>query len=162
MAGVDRELDFGPQRDSWRIKLHVGIILNACRAKGEHHTERLQAWREKETQAERDLREKGIDFRESARPGGNQFFGAVSASDRMSASHYQQDPSINQEYVVALREAQNKVAEHLSRVRNYSQWEAMLIELPDDHELPLTFEDVEFFDIGRTAKVAIPVSAGGG
>lgn len=156
-------LDYGPQRASWRIKIAVSDVQTACAAQLAHHEERLQVWRDKEVQAEKDLRANGIMFREEVRGGGGAMdpldqyqYAAYRGEDnpQITGTMYQQAPEVDQKYWKTLQQAQTKVREHLGHVRQYTQWQKMLSLMTG--EIELTIADVEFFDLGSTFAVRVP------
>lgn len=130
-------------RATWAFIIPKVTLIDAVERKLAHHTERLEHWQARMEQAEQDVREKGIDFREAARPMQRSI--ALTAANNQANTAYFQQPTLHQEFITALQEAQWKVDEHREALREYQHWASALPHGPAEYTL--TFDDARYFGL---------------
>ena len=69
----------------------------------------------------------------------------VLAASNAPGTQYFQQPTLHQEYLSALQEAQWKVDEHREALKTYRHWAAVVPKGPAEYEL--TFDDAVFFGL---------------
>lgn len=124
---LDRDLQIG--RNNWRQQYNSSEVATAAEKASKYHRER-QSWWEAERQKTRDkIGAEGIDVREQPVTGGVQHQIVI-------------DPALN----ARLNECQSKIQKHQQKADRLDQWVGFL--RIQSRAVVLTFEDVEFFEIG--------------
>lgn len=168
MTDNNRQWDFRAQRDGWQIAIEAREVHTAATAKREHHEKRLEFWRKREADTEDKIRTEGIVFHQTSRQRGQHALFAMSATSaapsiekgvgasRRNAINYKNEIEIDPKLEADLLEAQEKVDTHLAQVRAFLTWEKLLSLMPPTTRIPLTIQDVEFFDMGEAVNYRIP------
>ena len=119
------------RRNIWTFKYKPAEVLAAAKGRVKHHIKRKEFWNEEYDQAEKQLKEKGFEYRERQ-------------------SSYEQQVQIvgDPELAQRVTDCRRKIAEHREKLSHYETWVRALeakVERQPGEELELTIDDVVFF-----------------
>lgn len=119
----------GAHRHEWTFHYKALDVAAAASERAAYHSLRERTWLDTLDQAERDLREKGVDFRDREVTGGNRIEAVV-------------DPELSNR----VNECRQKVEHHRRKGEEYQAYAVVLGAHPDD-QLHLAVDDVQFFGL---------------
>jgi hypothetical protein len=123
-------------RSTWKFPFGITDVRDAANVKASYHREREEYWALDVTEAEKELREKGVDLREFEATGGKQFQAVI-------------DPARAQR----LSEAKAKRDSHKAKAEQYEGFVAGLAKLQgeagvaNNGTLELTIDDIAHFGL---------------
>jgi hypothetical protein len=105
-------------RSEWTFPYTADKLLEAATVKRSFHAGRLEWWQNQQKQVEDKIRSEGIEIDESV---------AAGKSDFHSNTTYRAPTvSIRNDLVVDLRECNEKISEHKTKVKDYDAWTQVL------------------------------------
>lgn len=133
MARGDRQLDFGPQRASWRFTLPYTKIKEAADRRLAYHQTRLKYWQSELVKATKAVKD-STELRTVQVTGGVQHTAVV-----------------DQEKSNYMSLCSSKVATHRDAMLNFAQWSELLAAVPnpDEEWIGLTFDDAKYFRVSK-------------
>jgi histidinol-phosphate/aromatic aminotransferase/cobyric acid decarboxylase-like protein len=125
-------------RHQWNFTYTGEELAEAARKKLEYHNARLAWWRSTREQKFDEIKKEGLTIHESVAGGtGNTTF--------TFTNNYQQPTvMIDNKLQNQLNECQNKVQEHMSRVKEYEGWMDVM-KAQGKHSFELHHDDWQFF-----------------
>lgn len=121
------------KRDSWEFVYSVKEVADAAEERADYHDDRVTHWRGERSEAERELREKGVEFREHEVTGGKNVQAVI-------------DP----ERQAHLNACASKIRNHESLRDEYRGYARALVrqyEREHDALLELTVRDILYFGL---------------
>ena len=115
-------------RNEWQFHVNADVLAEAALEKARYHSERMGFWSDAFDEAEKLLRQYGVDIREYSVTGGNRI-------------ELVADPGLANRY----QEAQSRRAEHEHSFKEYSRWAATLAKAKGTYFL--TIKDIEYFGV---------------
>lgn len=115
-------------RDEWRFQFKVGDVHEAAKAERDYHNGRADWWKGERTEAERNLREHGIDVKHFEITGGTQ-------------AQAQLDPSLAQR----LTQSEGKMRGHQKSAQEFDRWAIALSKRQADDTIDLDKADFDYF-----------------
>lgn len=120
-------------RDSWEFEYTASKLAEASEAKRDTHKKKLEWWEAKKAEVMKNVRETGIEIRDS-----------VAASYSNTKGGYGPQIEISEGMQRDLSECQTKILEHNNLVQSYEGWRQVL-SANLEARLKLTQEDWLFF-----------------
>jgi hypothetical protein len=127
------EHDLTDRRQFWTFQYKPVEVQTAAKDKVTHHTERGDFWTQEYAKAEKQLKEKGFEYRE-----------------RQSSYETQVQIVGDPELAQRVTDCRRKIAEHREMQKLYETWVKALkakTERQPGEELALTINDVVFFGL---------------
>lgn len=121
------------KRTEWTFDYTASKLALAATEKRDIHTQKLAWWENKKAETMKNIRETGIEIRDSVASSYSNTKGAFGPQIEISEG-MQRD----------LTECQNKILEHNRMVGEYEGWRQVL-EANPEKQLPLSHEDWLFF-----------------
>ena len=129
----EREKDLkGPRRGNWLFQYEVGEVADAALAKLKYHKERLEFWRAEREKAVTAVKDAGHEVREYEVTGGKDV-----------------QVVVDQTLLARLGQCNQKIREHLTKVKEYRQWVATLETQRRSESIDLHMDDALFFGLAK-------------
>ena len=122
------------KRDEWLLRVKRDELAEGVESKIEHHSGRLDFWRNEEQQAHDAVRDSGVQVH----------------SYRQSAGE-RHDVVIDPTLATRLTECQQKIEQHRYQLDEYTEWHSALERADEERMLELDFEDWLFFFFGKSS-----------
>lgn len=104
------------KRNEWIFEISAQKLAEASTEKGKFHTARLKFWEDKQANVLAEVKEKGIRIEES--------LAGVAYSSK--STQFAPEFSIDLAYQRKLQEANGKIREHSSKIKEYDGWNQVL------------------------------------
>jgi len=119
-------------RGKWTVRLATTEVLDHANARARHHLKRKADWEVEQRQAESELKEKGLEFREMAMTGGNRV-----------------EAILDPQRQARLQECRSKVEQHGRKADEYHSFARALMVMANNNvpEVELDAEDIGYFDL---------------
>lgn len=101
-------------RSKWEFPYAADKLLDAARAKHQHHTVRLKWWEDKKAETMEKVKAEGLEFDESL-------------ADKLSSAYNRQTTvQIREDLLRDLQECVGKIREHRDKTNDYDAWMQVL------------------------------------
>lgn len=122
------------KRDDWVFDYPVLELLAAAKTKQEIHQAKLKWWTEKQAEVMQNLRESGIDIKDSVAAG-------YAATKGIFRPQVVVDPGLQRDLI----ECREKMRHHTELIENYKSWIQIFQDTKLVHTLSVDHDDWQFF-----------------
>ena len=127
------------KRKEWGFKYFAKHLSEAAALKRDHHKDRLEWWKAKQTEVVADIREKGLEVTDSI---SSEYL--TSSSLVGGAFNRGAQIVVKDDYQEKLNECHMKIREHDAKRKEYDQW-VQVLEANSANQVEIDADDFAFF-----------------
>jgi hypothetical protein len=129
--------------------IEAGSLIPTCKKKAHHHRNREKVWIDKLAEAEKKLREEGVDldvYDTASQTYANYSNVGHLASGAIGSYTQQFQPRVHPVLLDACKNAKTKMLDHRTKAEGYEKW-ARIFSVAPERKLRLTGNDIDYFGL---------------